>query len=75
MVKVSHPLEKIIKYYLNVIVGYFPGKNVQRYILGACILKKCFLFHLAVIPHITKTILRKIFSKTSDMYMYKCIYI
>ena len=54
IVKISLSLEKILKYYFNVIVAYFHGKNVQRYILGAY----------------TWSI-----SKTSNIYMYKCIYI
>ena len=40
----------------NVIIVYFHGKNVQRYILGAYILKKYILFHLAVIPHKVKNL-------------------
>ena len=54
IVKISLLLEKIVNHYFNVVVAYFHGKNVQRYILGAY----------------TWSI-----SKTSNMYMYKCIYI
>ena len=48
--------KKILKYYFNVIVAYFHGKNVQQYILDAYILKKYLLFHLAVILHKVKNL-------------------